>query len=221
MPGHLPSRSLRFGGFELDVSAYELRRQGRSIKVERRPMELLIHPIWRNPHEPQPGGRWKPARASRRRTRRSREFSSCSTGTGRRPRRASATPLRSTRAPRKTTGCSVTPSRSRGGTRRRSRRRKDPERSILWMPWPTACRPRLHSPRATPTLPRATRAKRSSSSRTTGSLTGSWARPISRWGHRPSAGGAGGGVPAVQGKLQTCVAVRLHAGHERTCRRGA
>jgi TolB-like protein/Flp pilus assembly protein TadD len=42
MPDHLPSRALRFGGFELDVSAYELRRQGRSIRVERRPMELLM-----------------------------------------------------------------------------------------------------------------------------------------------------------------------------------
>jgi hypothetical protein len=36
MPDRLPSRSVRFGAFELDVSAYELRRQGRSIKVERR-----------------------------------------------------------------------------------------------------------------------------------------------------------------------------------------
>ena len=42
MADHLSSRSLRFGGFELDVSAYELRRQGRSIRVERRPMELLM-----------------------------------------------------------------------------------------------------------------------------------------------------------------------------------
>lgn len=36
------SRAFRFGGFVLDVSAYELRREGRTIKVERLPMELLI-----------------------------------------------------------------------------------------------------------------------------------------------------------------------------------
>ncbi|HEX2340361.1 MAG TPA: winged helix-turn-helix domain-containing protein, partial [Vicinamibacterales bacterium] len=38
----MPDRAFRFGDFELDVSAYELRRQGRSVKVERRPMELLM-----------------------------------------------------------------------------------------------------------------------------------------------------------------------------------
>jgi len=32
----------RFGEFELDVSAYELRRRGRPVRVERRPMDLLI-----------------------------------------------------------------------------------------------------------------------------------------------------------------------------------
>jgi TolB-like protein/Flp pilus assembly protein TadD len=42
MPERPPSRAFRFGGFELDVSAYELRKQGRSVKVERRPMELLM-----------------------------------------------------------------------------------------------------------------------------------------------------------------------------------
>jgi TolB-like protein/Flp pilus assembly protein TadD len=42
MSDRLPSRSLRFGGFELDLSAYELRKHGRSIRVERRPMELLM-----------------------------------------------------------------------------------------------------------------------------------------------------------------------------------
>src|SRR4029453_14279270 len=36
------SRAVRFEDFVLDVSAYELRRQGRSIGIERRPMELLI-----------------------------------------------------------------------------------------------------------------------------------------------------------------------------------
>src|SRR5688572_16640100 len=42
MPDRQPSRAYRFGGFVLDVSAYELRRQGRTIKVERQPMELLM-----------------------------------------------------------------------------------------------------------------------------------------------------------------------------------
>jgi DNA-binding winged helix-turn-helix (wHTH) protein len=32
----------RFGGCVLDVPAYELRRQGRSVRLERRPMELLL-----------------------------------------------------------------------------------------------------------------------------------------------------------------------------------
>src|SRR5215813_4608728 len=36
------SHAVRFDDFVLDVSAYELRRQGRSIRIERRPMELLI-----------------------------------------------------------------------------------------------------------------------------------------------------------------------------------
>src|SRR5215813_2313224 len=35
-------RAVRFDDFVLDVSAYELRRHGRSIRIERRPMELLI-----------------------------------------------------------------------------------------------------------------------------------------------------------------------------------
>ena len=41
----LPStarQTLRFRDFELDVEAYQLRRQGRSIRLERQPMELLI-----------------------------------------------------------------------------------------------------------------------------------------------------------------------------------
>jgi TolB-like protein/DNA-binding winged helix-turn-helix (wHTH) protein/Flp pilus assembly protein TadD len=33
---------LRFGDFELDVAAYELRRRGRPVKIERMPMELLL-----------------------------------------------------------------------------------------------------------------------------------------------------------------------------------
>src|SRR5262245_13483754 len=41
----LPSTAremLRFGDFDLDVEAYQLRRRGRPIRLERRPMELLI-----------------------------------------------------------------------------------------------------------------------------------------------------------------------------------
>src|SRR5437016_731220 len=33
---------LRFGDFELDVAAYELRRGGRPVRLERRPMDLLL-----------------------------------------------------------------------------------------------------------------------------------------------------------------------------------
>ena len=40
-PPALPS-SWRFGPFELDVRAYQLRRQGRAVRLERRPMDLLI-----------------------------------------------------------------------------------------------------------------------------------------------------------------------------------
>src|SRR5258708_21713554 len=32
-----------FGDFELDVSAYELRRRGKAVRLERHPMDLLIH----------------------------------------------------------------------------------------------------------------------------------------------------------------------------------
>ena len=38
----MPPRVFRFGGFDLDVSTYELRRHGRMINLERRPMELLM-----------------------------------------------------------------------------------------------------------------------------------------------------------------------------------
>ena len=34
--------TLRFGDFELDVAAYELRRNGRRVRLERQPMDLLI-----------------------------------------------------------------------------------------------------------------------------------------------------------------------------------
>jgi DNA-binding winged helix-turn-helix (wHTH) protein len=36
------SRAFRLGDMLLDVSAYELRRHGRIVRMERRPMELLI-----------------------------------------------------------------------------------------------------------------------------------------------------------------------------------
>jgi TolB-like protein/Tfp pilus assembly protein PilF len=42
MPERKRSRCLEFGEFVLDVAAYELRRHGRSIRLERRPMELLL-----------------------------------------------------------------------------------------------------------------------------------------------------------------------------------
>jgi TolB-like protein/Tfp pilus assembly protein PilF len=40
-PSETPE-TLRFGEFELDVAAYELRRRGRAVRLERRPMDLLI-----------------------------------------------------------------------------------------------------------------------------------------------------------------------------------
>ena len=40
LPGY--SRTLRFGDFVLDVAAYELRRDGRRVRLERQPMDLLI-----------------------------------------------------------------------------------------------------------------------------------------------------------------------------------
>ncbi len=42
MSDRLPARAFRFGDFVLDVSAYELRKRGRSIRLERLAMELLI-----------------------------------------------------------------------------------------------------------------------------------------------------------------------------------
>lgn len=38
----IPRGVLRFGDFELDVAGYELRGSGRSIRLERQPMDLLI-----------------------------------------------------------------------------------------------------------------------------------------------------------------------------------
>ena len=42
MPVTLPGSTLQFGEFELDCGRYELRRNGQSLRVERKPMELLI-----------------------------------------------------------------------------------------------------------------------------------------------------------------------------------
>jgi TolB-like protein/tetratricopeptide (TPR) repeat protein len=42
MPQPDSSRALRFGDFELDLAAYELRRRGKPVRLERRPMDLLI-----------------------------------------------------------------------------------------------------------------------------------------------------------------------------------
>ena len=42
MPVPGDHRTLRFGDFVLDVAAYELRRSGRRIRLERQPMDLLI-----------------------------------------------------------------------------------------------------------------------------------------------------------------------------------
>ena len=36
------SRTYRFGAFELDVAAYQLRRNGEPVRLERLPMDLLI-----------------------------------------------------------------------------------------------------------------------------------------------------------------------------------
>jgi DNA-binding winged helix-turn-helix (wHTH) protein/TolB-like protein/Tfp pilus assembly protein PilF len=42
MHAHGTQQTLRFGDFELDVAAYELRRLGRPVKLGRQPMDLLI-----------------------------------------------------------------------------------------------------------------------------------------------------------------------------------
>ena len=43
------SKTFSFAGFELDVAAYALRRQGQPIRLERRPMDLLILLVERRP----------------------------------------------------------------------------------------------------------------------------------------------------------------------------
>ena len=42
LPTPGPSETFRFGDFELDVAAYELRRHGRPVRIERQPMDLLL-----------------------------------------------------------------------------------------------------------------------------------------------------------------------------------
>ena len=42
MPDQPSPRVLRFGDFELDAAAYELRRRGRRVRLERLAMDLLI-----------------------------------------------------------------------------------------------------------------------------------------------------------------------------------
>ena len=42
MPGVLPGLILQFGEFELDCGRFELQRKGHPLRVERKPMELLI-----------------------------------------------------------------------------------------------------------------------------------------------------------------------------------
>ncbi len=42
MPASAPGETFRFSDFELDVAAYQLRRQGRVVRLERQPMDVLI-----------------------------------------------------------------------------------------------------------------------------------------------------------------------------------
>jgi TolB-like protein/DNA-binding winged helix-turn-helix (wHTH) protein/Flp pilus assembly protein TadD len=42
MPAVHPHTTFRFGAFELDLAAYTLQRRGRAVRLERRPMDLLI-----------------------------------------------------------------------------------------------------------------------------------------------------------------------------------
>ena len=42
MPASAPGETFRFNDFELDVAAYQLRRQGRVVRLERQPMDVLI-----------------------------------------------------------------------------------------------------------------------------------------------------------------------------------
>lgn len=42
MANSAPRETLRFGDLDLDITAYELRREGRRVRLERQPMDLLI-----------------------------------------------------------------------------------------------------------------------------------------------------------------------------------
>ncbi len=42
MPASAPGETFRFNDFELDVAAYQLRRRGRVVRLERQPMDVLI-----------------------------------------------------------------------------------------------------------------------------------------------------------------------------------
>jgi predicted ATPase/DNA-binding winged helix-turn-helix (wHTH) protein len=42
LPPQSSRETFRFGDFDLDVSSYELRFQGRAVQIERRPMDLLV-----------------------------------------------------------------------------------------------------------------------------------------------------------------------------------
>jgi len=46
MPQPNSHSTFRFGEFELDISAYQLRRGGQPVHLERHPMDLLILLIW-------------------------------------------------------------------------------------------------------------------------------------------------------------------------------
>src|SRR5688500_1057341 len=49
MPASTPGETFRFNDFELDVAAYQLRRQGRVVRLERQPMDVLILLVQRRP----------------------------------------------------------------------------------------------------------------------------------------------------------------------------
>ena len=42
---------VRFGGFELDVKAGELRRQGRTVRLQDKPLQLLMLLLGKPTHE--------------------------------------------------------------------------------------------------------------------------------------------------------------------------
>ncbi len=62
MPSSADSATYRFGAFELDTAAYELRCQGRVIRLARQPMEVLILLVERRrtlvTHEEMAGRLW-------------------------------------------------------------------------------------------------------------------------------------------------------------------